>query len=325
MSHTLYQRIIKSKAAFPIVGAVALALWLAGVHWPLDTPSPLVGWWGSMVCAAWMQEGACLLLCLLSVFLLAGLNNACLAGRHSSLHASFFMLLWAAFPSFSHSVGGNVFLVFLIGILSLLFGCYQLSYPMGRVFFLFASVGLAGLVEAAVVWLVPLLYAALYVFRALSLRSFCAGVLGLALPCWVFFTYTFCADRMELFTAWSASFGELFSWDYSGCPLSEILLAGLMVLLFLYGIGYVVMAGRGYKIRTRLFLLFLVWWSFFGLMLWALFPVAWNRMVAVPVLGISLLSGHVFMNTSTRMSGIFFMLVWLLLLGLAVYNCVWIL
>lgn len=324
MSRTLQQRIVRSKATFPVTVVISLLLWLTGLQWPMEGDAVLAGWWGMANCPVWLVEGGSLMLCLLAMFLLAQLNNAfLLVGHRSTLHTSFFLLLWSSMPAFSHSLGGNLFFGSLAASIFLLFHTYQGGIPVGEVFFLFLFLGAGSLVEMPVLCLIPLLYAGLYAFRVLNTRTFCAGLLGLLLPYWILFTYAFCVDEMALFGAWWQALGQLLVWNYAGVSLSGWLLVGYLIVLFLYCVSYVAINGRRYKIRTRLFLLFLAWWTFFGLLLWMLLPLAWDTLVAIPLLGASLLAGHTFVNSSTRMSNVVFLSISVCLVLMSVYNCVW--
>lgn len=324
MPQSLQQRIVKSKATFPVTVVVAVLLWLVGVQWPLQGELPLVGWWGTMGCPVWLAEGGCLLLTLLAIYLLTELNNAySLVGHRSTLHTSLFLLLWTSFPSLSHSVCGNLFLVCLLSAVSSLFRSYQNSLSVWAISCLFFYVGLASLLHLSALLLIPLFYVSMAVFRAFSLRTFFAGIVGFLFPYWVFFVYAFYTDEMGIFLAPWLSFDQILVWDYATIPLAGWLAVAYAALLFFSCAGYVLFNGRRYKIRTRLFLLFLIWWSFFGLLLVGLMPSAWWLMVSPVLLGVSLLAGHTFMLSSTRVSNIFFLVALVLLVVLSVYNSLW--
>ena len=324
MSRTLQQRIIKSKATFPVTVVLALSLWLVGVQCPLTEEIPLTGWWGTLNLPVWIMEVGNLLVFLFDLFLMSGLNNAYSLVRHrSTLQTSFFLLLWTALPAFRHSLGGNLLFVCLIWSIFFLFRSYQSTLPVGEVAHLFFFIGVSSLIQCHIIWIIPLIYITLYIFKALSPRTFCAGLVGFLLPYWFLFAYTFCTDKMELFYAPWQSFHHLSVGGYSTVSLPNWLLMGYIALLFLYGGGYVLMNGHSYKIRTRLFLLFLLWWSFFGLLLWILIPSAWGVLATIPILGISLLSGHAFGHSSTWASNILFLLALILMISLSVYHCLW--
>lgn len=325
MSQRLQQRIIKSKITFPLMVILALLLWIVGIEWPLTEEISLTGWWGTFNLPAWVVEGGNLLLCSVAAYLMAELNNSyALVGHRSTLHTSFLLLLWVSLPLSCHSLTGNLFLVCLLWSILFLFRCYQVVLP-GEVAHLFFFIGISSLIQFPIVVFIPFLYAALLIFKALSIRTFCASLIGLLLPYWLLFAHAFWHGQMELFFAPWQSFRQSFVWDYSTISTSNWLTMGYTALLFLYSGSYVLTNGHRYKIRTRLFLFFLFWWSLFALLLWVLNPSAWSALAATPIIGVSILSGHVFAHSSTRVSNILFLVALVLLIVLSVYGSVWML
>lgn len=315
------QRIIKSKITFPLTVILALLLWTAGIEWPLTEEISLTGWWGTFNLPAWVVEGGNLLLCSIATYLMAELNNSySLVGHRSQFHSSFFLLLWISLPLACHSLIDNLLAVSLLWAVSFLFRCHQAALP-SEVAHLFFFVGISCLIQSPIAVLIPLLYATLLVFKALSVRTFCASLIGFLLPYWILFVYAFCHEQTELFFAPWQAFRQLFVWDYNTISTSNWLTVGFTSLIFLYSGSYVLMNGHRYKIRTRLFLFFLFWWSLFALLLWVLNLSVWSA----PIIGVSILAGHAFAHSSTRISNILFLVALVLLISLSVYSSLWML
>lgn len=324
MSHRLQQRIIKAKTTFPVMAVFALLLWCLGVEWPLDGETSISGWWGELACPVWLVEGANLMLCLLALYLLAELNSAySLVGRRTMLHGLFFLLLWVAAPFASHCVEANLMLCCLLVSISQLFGSFQQRQASVSLFTLFLFVGLGSMVCLPVWVLVPWLFIASWFFQSLSMRSFFAGLMGFLWPYWVLFVYAFCADRLEIFAnLFHSLVPSLLSGYEMVSPMAWTLWGGAWVLFF-GSLGYVLYHYGRYKIRTRLFLAFLLWWTLAVGLLWILVPSAGHLLLPLFFACVGLLAGHLFSFTHTRASNICFLgvLVWLVMLS--VYSCVW--
>ncbi|MBQ8866326.1 MAG: hypothetical protein IJ013_01200 [Bacteroidaceae bacterium] len=324
MSQHLQQRIIKAKTTFPVMAVFALLLWCLGVEWPLDADVVLSGWWGTLAAPMWAVEGANMLLCLIALYMMAELNSAySLVGRRTMLHGLFFLLMWVAAPWVSHCVEANLLLCFLLATVGNLFDGYQQRHGVGALFGLSAFVGLGSLLCPPVLLLVPLLYVSAWFFQSLSVRSFLAGLMGLLWPYWVLFVFAFCADRMELFATFFSTFLPPFFSGYTHVPFLAWVLWGSSLLLSAGSLGFVLYRYGRYKIRTRLFLAFLLWWTFLVALLWIVAPSVGKLLSPLLFASVGLLAGHLFSFTRTRASNICFLgvLVWLVMLS--VYSCVW--
>lgn len=324
MFHHLQQRIVKAKTTFPVMAVFAFVCWCLGIEWPLDADVLLSGWWGEWTCPAWAAEGTNLLLCLLALYLLAELNNAySLVGRRTMLHGLFFLLLWTAAPFAGHCVEANLTLCLLLASLGQLFGSFQQRQASFSLFNLFLFTGLGSMVCPPVWGLVPLLFVASWFFQSLTVRSFCAGLLGLLCPYWMLFVFAFCTDRLKLFANLFHSFTpSLLSGYGSVSPMAWTLWGGSWVLFF-GSLGYVLYHYGRYKIRTRLFLAFLLWWTLAMGLLWVLVPPAGNALFPLFFAGVGLLAGHLFSFVYTRASNVCFLLLLAWLVGMSVYSNVW--
>lgn len=326
MSRTLQQRMIKAKTTFPVVAVFALLFWCVGVEWPLDSQVTLSGWWGAVIFPAWVMEGINLLLCLLALYLLAELNNAySLVGRRGMLHGLFFLLFWTSVPFASHCVEANLTLCCLLGSMGSLFKSFQQRHASAALFSMFLFLGLGSMVCLPVLGLVPLLYVATWYFQSLTVRSFFAGLMGLAWPYWVLFVYAFCVGRLEVFAdLFRPFFPSLLSGYAVVSPISWMLWS-VTLLLFFGCLGYVLYHYGRYKIRTRLFLIFILWWTFSIAVLWVLVPMSSHVLSPLLYASAGLLAGHLFSFSFTRVSNICFLVVLLFLVALSVYSCVWML
>lgn len=325
MSHRLQQRIIKAKTTFPVMAVFALLLWCLGVEWPLDGETSISGWWGELACPVWAMEGGNLLLCVFTVYMLAELNNVfSLIGRRSTLHCALFLLFCAAFPAFGHNPTAlSLFACFTVALYSLCH-CYQRRLAVQAAAWLFFALGLGSLSFPPILLFAPFFFFAMWVLQGLSPRTFFAGLIGLLLPYWFFFTWAFLTDRLSLFLQMGQAFIPAHGAGYAVVPLQVWLVMGWAVLVFVGSTAYVVLNGYKNKIRTRMFLHTHLWLVAYALLWWVLFPSACVAL-SVPVLsGVCVLAAHAAVLSDSRMSNVLFVIA-LLALSLITVSNVWML
>lgn len=289
MKQRLQQKVIASKATAPVAVVLVLLCWLAGA-----SPS------------AWQQEGVCLLAGAASAWLLVEMNNTfSLLDKRTAIHAVIFLLVWASVPRGSHLPEATLLALAVLWAGHLLFGCYQCGEPVGRVFRLFLIVSGTSLLVPPALWTVPLFYASLLVFKALSARSFFAGVAGLLFPYWLLFVYAFYQEDLALFYA---PLQSLFSLPGSGEALSVggWLAFGFLSALSLAGAAYVLANNHHNKIRTRVFLRFFLWLQGICLLAVALHPAAFPLLSGVMAAVCGVLAARLFTFAEGRVANISF-------------------
>ncbi|MBR5803389.1 MAG: hypothetical protein IKY31_03485 [Bacteroidaceae bacterium] len=325
MPQYLQQRIIKAKTTFPLMMVFALLLWFMGIEWPLNSMTTISGWWGNISCPTWITEGANLLLCLYILYQLAEVNNAySLVKRRTMLHGIIFMLLWVSAPFSCHSIEANLLLCSLLTSISFLFRSFQQRESSVEIFNLFLFLGLSSVIALPTLCLIPLFYMAMWFFQSLSIRSFFAGLIGILWPYWILFVYALSADKLPLFTDLFDSFTHAMG-HYADIPLMAWVLYGVSLVLFICSFAYISYQYGRYKIRTRLLLSFLLWWTFFMMVMWILFPLSYALFFPILFMSVSILAGHLFSHTTTRLSSILFLVVSAILVSITIYSNLWIL
>ena len=125
------------------------------------------------------------------------------------------------------------------------------------------------------------------------------------------------------FTCSASSFFPSFFSGYADIPLLSWIVWGCSLLLFVGSLGFVMYRYGRYKIRTRLFLAFLLWWVFAVSLLWVVVPSSGGLLLPLLSASVGVLAGHLFSTSFTRASNISFLVVLWCLIGLSVYSCVW--
>lgn len=254
-------------------------------------------------------------------YLLIECNNAYSIIRvRTSLQASIYFLMILAF-AFLHSLNVGCILSPCLGVsLYFLFRSYQRQQPVGYMFHSMLPIGLGSLLFPQFLFLTPILYLGAYNFKALTIRTFFAGIVGLSLPYWFLLGHAFFYSQMEMFYV---PFQELTTFvpiDYSQLSIMSILSMGITVfLLIVSSIHYFVTSYQD-KIRTRSYLNFLILIAIEVIIFWLLQPQHADVLLQLLLPVTALLTGHLFALSNTKASNLFFIFSILLLITITCYN-----
>lgn len=262
-----------------------------------------------------------LLACALTAYLLIETNTTfSLIRTRSTLHVSFYMLLTTVclFPP-PFRIAAFVPFLFLTAIFQL-FRSYESAHPEESVFHAFLFIGLGSLLFPQLIYFTPLLYMGMINFRSLSLKSFFASLIGLSVPYWFCFGYAFCYDKMEFFRELLQEIVHFQPISYQALGPSEILSFGMITLISLVSSIHYLQTSYLDKVRTRLFLFFLISIEVWIYILGILQPQHFNTLLQMQIIAGSILTGHLFSLTHNRFTGIFFIITFVILIILTTYN-----
>ena len=267
------------------------------------------------------QETISLLTCALTAYLLIEINTAfTLIRTRTTLHVCFYILLSTA-CLFLHPLQPAVFvpLAFLITLFQL-FRSYESTRAPGDIFHAFLFTGLGSLLFPQLLYFIPLFYMGMISFRSLSLKSFFAGIIGLAVPYWFLFCYAFYCDRMEILRQILSETVHFQPVSYHTLGMEQIISWGVITLLSLVSSVHYFHVSYLDKVRTRIFLSFLVAVEAWTYLLGALQPQHFNVLLQIQIITGSVLAGHLFTLTRNRFTGIFFIVTFVILIVLTIYN-----
>lgn len=267
------------------------------------------------------QDVINLLVCALTAYLLIEINTAfTLIRTRSTLHVSFYIFL-STTCLFLHSFQYAVFvpLAFLIAT-SQLFSSYESPYPAGSIFHAFFFIGLGSLLFPQLLYFVPLFYLGMISFRSLSLKSFFAELTGLCMPYWLFFGYAFYYDKMNLFYHPLQELIHFQPISYGTLGMDRIISCGIITLISLVSSVHYFHVSYLDKVRTRIFLSFLITVEAWIYLLGILQPQHFDILLQMQIIVGSILTGHLFTLTHNRFTGIFFITTFVLLIVLTIYN-----
>ncbi len=266
-------------------------------------------------------EIAGMVACVLTAYLLIELNTAfSLIRTRTAFHACLYVF-FSTMCFFLHPFRLLVALplLFLLALFPL-FRSYESGRPVGYAFNAFFCIGLGSLLFPQLLFFVPLFYLGTIGFRSFSFKSFCAGLIGLAVPYWFLFGHAFFHDRMELFyRPWQElvyiQTGGYAAWD------TERIVSGLAITLLSWGSTFrYFRVSHLDKVRTRFFLYFLIaveaWIYLLGI--WQ--PRLFDALLSLQLVVGSVLVGHLSVLARSRFSGILFSGFFGFFVLLAAYN-----
>ena len=156
-------------------------------------------------------------------------------------------------------------------------------------------------------------------FRAISIKSFLASLIGLITPYWFLFAYAFYFDEMNLFLTPLQKMIHFYPIDYTLLSTGEIISWTIITLLLLISsIHYGHIAYKD-KTRTRIYHSFLVYTGIWTTLLCVLQPEHLGVWMSIQLICMAFLCGHLFTLTRNRFSGILFIVtfvVFILLMSL---------
>lgn len=251
----------------------------------------------------WSARIISLLVYLATGYFLIALNNAYGIIRiRASVQTCFYFMFVVACPAIQILNQGDVSALLFVISIYFLFGSYQQAAPAGYLFnsFLFAS--FASLAFPQITCLFPLLLLGALMFNALNMKSFMGAILGWAIPYWFLFTYAYVSDKMELFhrpfeemlNINIAALGSLQPW--------ELATIGYFLLLYIGSTLYNLVIGGREKIRTRLYLRYLMILDLFIFAFIILQPHLCMDLLPLLLAGLSIQVAHVFVHSENKVA-----------------------
>lgn len=312
MRQRFQNRVTAGRLTLPVVAVISVACWLLS---PLQLPAAAVehaGFWLNMLFGFLLYGVICYLLILFN-------NQFALIRIRASVQTSIYSLLVAVCPALHMLYAGNVATAFFLGALFLLFRSYREERSAGILFHAFVFVGLGSLFLPQLLLFIPMLWWGAYTFQSFTVKSFFASLLGCALPYWFLLGYAVCFDRMEVFCRPFTELAAFTPIDLSLEPWMWVSL-GFLLLLYLVSTAHCLVVSYDDKIQTRCYLIFLIRFTFY-----AFVYIGLQSSMALPLLplllvGVSILTGHLFVLAAGRASNLFFIFVLAGLLALFAFN-----
>jgi len=180
------------------------------------------------------------------------------------LHPLFYLLIASSFVQLQQFHPGLPASLFVFLMLDQLFGSYRKRYILNRLFLAGLFVGVASLFYVHAVFFFLLIWIALFILRAFSLREWFVPIIGFAFPMAFLFGYYFVSDQTTvpgLINTIEQVFYQDRTVTYYGW--SYYLFYGFLVMWWMIASFSLIRKLPKQKIYTRKFLEIL-WWLFVG-------------------------------------------------------------
>lgn len=264
----------------------------------------------NLLTSSWAEQIISYLVYALIGYFLIEINNQFgIIRMRASMQTAIYFLLVTACPMMHLLYAGDIAsIAFLISIYYL-FRSYQQPKAAGYLFYSFAFIGAGSIIFPQLTFLSVLWILEAYRFQSLTSRSFCAALLGWMLPYWLLFGHAFFYNQMELFYHpfnELLTFGELF--NIQQLQLWELIVLGYLFLLFIVSAVHCIIAGFEDKIRTRAYLHFLIDLTLFLFLSIVVQPVHYTNILPLLLISNSILIGHFFVLTNSKISNWFFII-----------------
>ena len=312
-SKRFQNRVAAGRLTLPAAILISVACWiLSAILLPdMEVRQSSYSLW-NMFCdfciPTWASRILCFVLyCVIGYFLI-GLNNAyAIIRMRASVQTGIYFLLIAVCPSLQILYPGDMAAIAFLVAIYFLFKSYQQANPTGTLFNSFLFIGLGSLMFPQLTFFIPVLWIGAYCFQSLHPKSFFASLIGWRVPYWFLLGHAYFYGQMELFYQ---PFRELAAFQPIRFDLQpwELATIGYLFLLFIVSSGHCLAAGYEDKIRTRSYLHFLIFLNFCIFVYIGLQPALSTNLLSLLLIGISILTGHLFVLTNSRSSNLFFIL-----------------
>ena len=288
----IQSKIAQSKLALPITTVYALLVWVAA-------GTLTYNWWGQLA-----------LFCLASYLMVLLNNTHSLIRIYSRLVSCSFIILSCCacflFPSWR---GGLVQLAFVAFYL-ILYLSYQDKRASGITYYAFVFLGIATIICPQLLCLLPVIWLLMATkLMSFSWRTWAASLLGLLTPYWfgvcAMFYFDDFSPAIQLLTTLSDV--QPFFAIKLLTPHQQVLFL-FVVILAVMGATHFLYSAHNDKIRTRMFFHIFIWMDVVCTFCLLAQPQHYDVLLRLIIINTSPLVGHFFALTSSRTSGILFLI-----------------
>ncbi|MBP3785990.1 MAG: hypothetical protein J6I32_05170 [Bacteroidaceae bacterium] len=272
--HSFRHAIASSQATLPAAALLALLGWM-GHGW--GEPNRWYGLAATLVTAYAIAEWN---------------NRGQLIRIRSRMASSTFLVVMAAMP-FLHSWSAEMLVpIAYVGSFILLFQSYQLPRPEGYVFHAFLLLGLGSFLMPLLLFTVPFFYLSMLIqLRLLTLRTFMASLLGLALPYWCYAGYAIWKAQLDTAFLFLSDFVNTAPPEFGQVGNDRLISAAVLIFFALTATTCYLRTSYRDKIRTRMFIYCIIVQEVALTLLLATQPQAFDNLlrlfaaVSAPVIG----------------------------------------
>lgn len=323
------KNISNSQFTLPLVSIVGLLLWLV-------LPTAHVGMFDLQEHGLWtllpsaITQGTAgkllgLVLAALSIYLIAELTNTFVLLRISSrmLSSSMAVLLSSTLCLHNFQPGMAITVMIVLSYFAL-FYTYQLSNPVAT-FLAFMFLSMASLLFPKLLLFVPVYWICLVYLRSFSARAFMASLFGTIVPYWFFLCISLCIEEEPtIFLTTCEKLIEFRLPDYTVLATTDYMIFAFVLIYFLAGIINFVTHSFLDKTRTRIIYATVIFHGIFTLAFIVLQPQYFHTLLPLFMIDSSLVGGHFIALTYNRISHIYSLVMFVLLIALLIAQLIFI-
>lgn len=304
MKKYIQNKVSESKLTLPCMSVYALVCWLCcGLLQE--------GWW--------MQLGGFVL----TTYLMVELNNSnALIRIYSRMVSCAFLMLSCMACFLFPAIQGTLIQFFFVACYLILFHAYQDTESMGHAYYAFLLLGLASMVCIHMVFFLPLLWLFMLLnLQSLSVRTFCASLLGLLTPYWIAAGWLIYQEDFTLMTTHFLPLLEFQQpFELGLLTLSQLLTLAFVVILALTGTIHYIRTSYNDKIRIRQLYSIFIWTDVVTIIFLCVQPQHYDILMRLLIINTAPLIAHFIALTHTRITNIAFFVISVTALLLTAYN-----
>lgn len=304
MRKRLQNRISGNRLTLPLVAMYASVIWL--VCGLIENQ-----WWFQFACFA------------ISSYLMVELNNRnALIRIYSKMVSCAFLVLSVAACFMFADIKEGVTGLLMIAAYILLFRTYQDKSAAGNTYYTFLCLGLASMAHVHSLYFVPAYWLLMLFFmQTMSMRTFCASLLGLLTPYWFASAYfIFYSDFITPLN----HFAEIFHFpgllNLSILSMQQVIVFIFINILLITGSIHFMNTSYNDKIRTRMMYYSFITMGFLSALYLLLQPQHYELAVRMMIINTSPLIGHFVALTNTRITNIAFCTIIITALSITIFN-----
>lgn len=267
----------------------------------------------------WLQ----LLLLALSTLMMVYLNNSnALIRIYSRMVSCSFLVMMTMASFLLPSIETMVVQMAFIDFILFFFRAYQDKEAQGLLFYAFCALGIMSLFFVQTLYLVPILIILLGSnMMALSVRTFFASLIGLAMPYWFLLAYDIYIGQADLFVNHLIALDDFHQmFDLALLDSHRLVTLAVVTLFSVVGTVHFLRNSFKDKIRIRMIYESFIVMELCILLLILFQPQHFDQLLGMLIVVASPLIGHFIALTHTRWTNIFFFVIMAIALILTTYN-----
>lgn len=304
MRNRFQYQIATGRLTLPVAIILSVILWITTFQSPMEVIPFLIGGF--------------------VISLIAALNSSfALVRSRSSLPSALFAIFYSS-SLFLHEYGKGECWILLLFIASLycLLRSYESKNTSSYTFHAFLWLSISSLIEPGILLSSPLVFIVMSMLRALNIKTFFAGIVGLCAPYWVITGYNLLLDNNTLF---SIQFSDVMRWDidiYRNISSQQIVTTACILLLSaISGINSMI-TSLSDKIKNRTIIGVINTIGIYETVLIIIQPHLLKSTLPIIITMFALLYGYIMIQKTNKFNNIFMIVSLIITACMTAYNLV---